>query len=43
MTTEKKINIILSVVFIICAVGFLYTFVQPHYTATIDSVIPGHR
>ena len=34
----RKINILLSVIFILCAVGFLYTFVQPRYTATIVSI-----
>ena len=38
MTPEKKISVILSVILILCAVGFLYTFVQPRYTATIVSV-----
>lgn len=38
MTTEKKINILLSAVLLLCAVGFLYTFLQPRYTATIVSV-----
>ena len=33
-----KINILLSVILILCAVGFLYTFVQPWYTATIVSI-----
>ena len=34
----RKINILLSVILILCAVGFLYTFVQPRYTATIVSI-----
>ena len=31
-------KILLSVILILCAVGFLYTFVQPRYTATIVSI-----
>ena len=38
MTPEKKINRLLTAILIICAVGFLYTFLQPRYTATIVSV-----
>ena len=38
MTTERKITIILTGILILCAAGFLYTFVQPRYTATIVSV-----
>ena len=38
MTPEKKISIILTAIFIVCAAGFLYTFIQPRYTATIVSV-----
>ena len=38
MTPEKKVNIILMSIFVLCVVGFLYTFVQPRYTATIVSV-----
>lgn len=38
MTTEKKINILLTAILILSAVGFLYTFIQPRYTATIVSV-----
>ena len=38
MTTEKKISILLTAIFIVCAAGFLYTFIQPHYTATIVSI-----
>ena len=38
MATEKKLNILLMAIFILCVVGFLYTFVQPRYTATIVSV-----
>jgi hypothetical protein len=34
----RKINILLSVILLLCAVGFLYTFVQPRYTATIVSI-----
>ena len=34
----RKIKILLSVILILCAVGFLYTFVQPRYTATIVSI-----
>ena len=34
----RKINILLSVILILCTVGFLYTFVQPRYTATIVSI-----
>ena len=34
----RKINILLSVILILCAIGFLYTFVQPRYTATIVSI-----
>jgi hypothetical protein len=34
----RKINILLSVILILCAAGFLYTFLQPRYTATIVSV-----
>ena len=34
----RKINILLSVILILCVVGFLYTFVQPRYTATIVSI-----
>ena len=38
MTTEKKINILLTAIFVLCAIGFLYTFVQPRYNATIIRV-----
>lgn len=38
MTTEKKINVLLTAILIICAVGFLYTFIQPRYTATVVRV-----
>ena len=38
MSPEKKITIPLAVILVICVVGFLYTFVQPRYTATIVSV-----
>lgn len=38
MTTERKINIFLTAIFVLCAIGFLYTFVQPRYTATIISI-----
>ena len=38
MTTEKKISILLTAIFILCTIGFLYTFLQPRYTATIVSV-----
>lgn len=38
MTTEKKLYILLSAILILCAVGFLYTFLQPRYPATIVSV-----
>ena len=31
-------KILLSVILILCAAGFLYTFLQPRYTATIVSV-----
>ena len=31
-------KILLSVILLLCAVGFLYTFLQPRYTATIVSV-----
>ena len=34
----RKINILLSVILILCTVGFLYTFLQPRYTATIVSI-----
>ena len=34
----RKINILLSAILILCTVGFLYTFLQPRYTATIVSV-----
>lgn len=34
----RKINILLSTILILCAAGFLYTFLQPRYTATIVSV-----
>ena len=34
----RKINILLTAILILFAVGFLYTFVQPRYTATIVSV-----
>ena len=34
----RKIHILLSVILILCAAGFLYTFLQPRYTATIVSV-----
>ncbi len=38
MTTERKITILFTAIFVLCAVGFLYTFLQPRYTATIVSV-----
>ncbi len=38
MTTERKITVLLTAIFVLCAIGFLYTFVQPRYTATIVSV-----
>ena len=38
MTTERKITILLTAIFVLCAVGFLYTFLQPRYTATIVSI-----
>ena len=38
MTPEKKVNIILMSILLLSAVGFLYTFIQPRYTATIVSV-----
>ncbi len=38
MTLQKKLNILLTAIFILCAVGVLYTFLQPRYTATIVSV-----
>ncbi len=38
MTVEKKLSVLLTAIFILCVVGFLYTFVQPRYTATIVSV-----
>ena len=38
MTFEKKLNLLLTAVFILCAVGFLYTFLQPRCTATVVSV-----
>ena len=38
MTFEKKLNLLLTAIFILCAVGFLYTFLQPRYTATVVSV-----
>ena len=38
MTIQRKLSILLAALFILCAVGFLYTFLQPRYTATIVSV-----
>lgn len=38
MTTEKKLYVILLAILTLCAVGFLYTFLQPRYPATIVSV-----
>ena len=38
MTPERKMNIILTAILILCVIGFLYTFVQPRYTATIVSI-----
>ena len=38
MTPESKMNIILTAILILCVIGFLYTFVQPRYTATIVSI-----
>ena len=38
MTIQRKMNILLTAIFILCAVGVLYTFLQPRYTATIVSV-----
>ena len=34
----RKLTTILVAILLLCAVGFLYTFVQPRYTATIVSV-----
>ena len=34
----RKLTMIPTAFFILCAVGFLYTFFQPRYTATIVSV-----
>lgn len=34
----RKINILLSAILLLCAIGFIYTFVQPRYTATIVSI-----
>ena len=34
----RKITTILAVILILCAAGFLYTFLQPRYPATIVSV-----
>jgi len=41
MTPEKKISILLIALLFICAAGFLYTFIQPRYTATIVSIGKG--
>ena len=38
MMIPKKLSILLTAIFILCAVGVLYTFLQPRYTATIVSV-----
>jgi len=38
MTLERKMDIILTAILILCVIGFLYTFVQPRYTATIVSI-----
>ena len=38
MTPERKMNIIVTAILILCVIGFLYTFVQPRYTATIVSI-----
>ena len=38
MTVEKKLTIVLTAILILSAVGFLYTFIQSRYTATIVSV-----
>lgn len=38
MTPERKMNIILTAILILCVIGFLFTFVQPRYTATIVSI-----
>jgi len=38
MTPERKMDIILTAILILCVIGFLYTFVQPRYTATIVSI-----
>ena len=40
MKPGKRIGILLSLILIICAAGFLYTYLQPRYTATIVSVGP---
>ena len=42
MTPMRKVNILLTGLFIICVLGFLYTFVQPRYKATIVSVGRAH-
>ena len=36
MTTEKKLTIVLTAIFIICAFGFLYTFVQPRHMCPVQ-------
>ena len=35
---SRKVTAILAAILILCAVGFLYTFLQPRYTATIVKV-----
>ena len=35
---SRKVTAILAAILILCAVGFLYTFLQPRYPATIVSV-----
>ena len=34
----RKINVLLTAILLLCVIGFLYTFVQPRYTATIVSI-----
>jgi len=36
MAVERMLSILLTAIFIFCAVGFLYAFFQPRNTATIN-------
>ena len=33
MTPEYKVSLLLATILVLCAVGFLYTFLQPRYRA----------